>query len=450
MSEKIVDGGQPVFYDLIYAGGDVEGIIKSKYPQAKFKDASDFIHTERFECEIEGVTDEEFYPFAIREGFCECCLGFAILMTSLRVPELKNGPKHQETIDKIERWCKIARTKEEISQSLEGGKMSSIESCKYSNVILSTQELKFTVQEGYSLPLDQIIGLERAVPTDLSPEWEAFSKARWISYTPKFCHKYDAVPNQIRVNIMENMAVGKYQDIITLSASNGVAILPSPVVSIVLEVQPKPPPVKPLKIITATLPDGEVGRAYECQIEAEGGEPPYNWLCSALPDGLVFNSQTARITGIPLHSATSTFEIIVQDSSLNLNSYTMEYTLNITEPPLPPVKIVIMSPKGGEVWYKDDTGDITWVAENAGDETLDIQLTLDGVASIIATNVPVKSLGYLWTISGIPVSENAVIALITNYQTVQCPPFAIRERSGCAIPWPLAKALNKLRKLAKM
>jgi general secretion pathway protein E len=79
--------------------------------------------------------------------------------------------------------------------------MSSIESCKYSNVILSTQELKFTVQEGYSLPPDQIIELERAVPTDLSPEWDAFSKARWISYHPKFCHKYDAVPNQIQVNM---------------------------------------------------------------------------------------------------------------------------------------------------------------------------------------------------------------------------------------------------------
>jgi hypothetical protein len=106
-----------------------------------------------------------------------------------------------------------------------------------------------------------------------------------------------------------------------------------------------------------------------------------------------------------------------------------------------------MSPKGGEVWYENDTEDITWVAENAGDETLDIHLILDGVPSIIATDMPVKSLGYLWTISGIPVSESAVIELVTNYQTVQCPPFAIRERTGCAIPWPLAKVLKKVRKL---
>jgi hypothetical protein len=311
--------------------------------------------------------------------------------------------------------------------------MSSVESCKYSNVILSTQELKFTVQEGYSLPLDQIIGLERAIPTDLSPKWEAFSKARWISYHPKFCNKYDAVPNQIRVNIMQKMAVGKYQDVITLSASNGVAILPSPVVSVVLEVQPKPAPVKPLKIITATLPDGEVGKAYECQIEAEGGVLPYTWSQAALPYGLIFNSGTALITGTPPTSGVFPIDITVQDS--NSSSYTMQYMLIIAEPPAPPVKIVIMSPKGGEVWYE-------------GDETLDICLVLNGIASIIATNIPVSSLGYLWTISGPVVSENAVIELVTSYQIVRCPPFAIRERTGCAIPWPLAKVLKKLRNLA--
>ena len=60
-----------------------------------------------------------------------------------------------------------------------------------------------------------------------------------------------------------------------------------------------------------------------------------------------------------------------------------------------------MSPKGGEVWYEGDTEDITWLAENAGDETLDIHLVLDGVMQVIATALPVKDLGYLWTITGI-------------------------------------------------
>lgn len=96
------------FHDLIYAGEEVENLIKARYPLAKITDASDFIHTERFECQIEGVTQEEFYPFAIKEGFHRCCFAFSLLLESLRFPELKEGPKHQETKTKLEEWCKLA------------------------------------------------------------------------------------------------------------------------------------------------------------------------------------------------------------------------------------------------------------------------------------------------------------------------------------------------------
>ncbi len=67
-----------VVNELVYAGAEVEKLVKEKYPEAKLTDASDFIHTERFECEIEGVEEDEFYIFAIREGFAECCFGFLL------------------------------------------------------------------------------------------------------------------------------------------------------------------------------------------------------------------------------------------------------------------------------------------------------------------------------------------------------------------------------------
>ena len=97
------------FYDLIYGPREVEGVIRGRYPNAKIKDASDFIHTERFECEIEGVPDDEFYPFAIKEGFVECCFSFQLLLSSLKFPELKDGPKRKETKAKIERWIEAAK-----------------------------------------------------------------------------------------------------------------------------------------------------------------------------------------------------------------------------------------------------------------------------------------------------------------------------------------------------
>ena len=100
--------GQNKFYDLIYAPHEVEEIIKKKYPNAKIKDASDYIHTERFECEIEGITKDDFYPFAIANGFVECCLAFQIEMTSLKFKEFKQG-EHEEILNRIDNWIKLSK-----------------------------------------------------------------------------------------------------------------------------------------------------------------------------------------------------------------------------------------------------------------------------------------------------------------------------------------------------
>lgn len=310
--------------------------------------------------------------------------------------------------------------------------------CAYCGIKIVPTELDFKVDEGWPyVPGNQTMRVEREGSGELFPRWSATVDADWVELRPSHSDKEETV-------IVSVQSVGKpagdYEAKVTSSSAeaNNTPVF----AAIKLTITPKPVPPKPLKIITASLPDGELNKLYACQVEAEGGVEPYHWSWLGLPEGLFFNNQ-AKIYGVPTVSGTFPVTISIQDSSQN--SYEMEYTLTITKPP---VKVAIMSPKGGEVFHDGDTEDITWVAENAGDETLDIHLILDGVIWIIATDIPVKSLGYLWTISGIPASENAVIMLLTNYQTVQCPPFAIRERSGC-VPWPLAKALSKLRKLAK-
>ena len=95
-------------YDLIYAGKDVEELIKKQYPSAKITDASDYIHTERVEVEIEGVGEDEFYPFAIKEKFVMACFSFCILCESLKFKELHNGPKHEDTVSKIKKWIELS------------------------------------------------------------------------------------------------------------------------------------------------------------------------------------------------------------------------------------------------------------------------------------------------------------------------------------------------------
>ena len=99
-----------MFKELVYADYSVENIIKKEYAQAQIVDASDYIHTERFELSIADVSEDEFYPFAISEGFAECCLGFNIMLQSLRFPETKTL-KPKENKLKIESWIATAKDK---------------------------------------------------------------------------------------------------------------------------------------------------------------------------------------------------------------------------------------------------------------------------------------------------------------------------------------------------
>lgn len=63
--------------DLLYDDAALP-VIRKKYPDLVVKDARDYIHPDRVEIEIPDVTNEEFYKFAIEEGFASVLLGFNI------------------------------------------------------------------------------------------------------------------------------------------------------------------------------------------------------------------------------------------------------------------------------------------------------------------------------------------------------------------------------------
>jgi hypothetical protein len=78
-----------------------------------------------------------------------------------------------------------------------------------------------------------------------------------------------------------------------------------------------PPGVLPLTITSLSpLPAGTVGTAYSIPLAASGGTPSLSWsiVSGALPDGVMINSTTGQLTGIPTTQGTSTFTIRVQDS----------------------------------------------------------------------------------------------------------------------------------------
>ena len=82
--------------ELIY-DATVEPIILKRWPDAEIVDASDDIHRGRFQVDLD-VEEDEFYPFAIKEGFAEVCLCFQIMA------------RRKEDHPKIYEWIEKAKT----------------------------------------------------------------------------------------------------------------------------------------------------------------------------------------------------------------------------------------------------------------------------------------------------------------------------------------------------
>jgi len=80
--------------DLIYDNFCIPAILE-KWPDAKITDASDYIHEGRFELEID-IEEDEFYPFAIREGFALSCFVF----------NMWTMDNNKENKEKVWRWLK--------------------------------------------------------------------------------------------------------------------------------------------------------------------------------------------------------------------------------------------------------------------------------------------------------------------------------------------------------
>ena len=68
--------------DLIYAGKEVEKLCREKFPDAKIEDTSDYIHEERFSINLPDKQKEDFYRFAIEEGFIEVSFCFQLALRS--------------------------------------------------------------------------------------------------------------------------------------------------------------------------------------------------------------------------------------------------------------------------------------------------------------------------------------------------------------------------------
>jgi hypothetical protein len=86
-----------------------------------------------------------------------------------------------------------------------------------------------------------------------------------------------------------------------------------------------------LQFVTKTLPDGFAGDAYEAQLRASGGAPPYAWTLdpqSKLPPGLTL-SQTGLISGTPTVPGEFTFTIQLRDQGPPTGWVQLAYKITI-------------------------------------------------------------------------------------------------------------------------
>ena len=93
----------------------------------------------------------------------------------------------------------------------------------------------------------------------------------------------------------------------------------------------------PVVISTTSLPNGQVGSAYNVSLAASGGKVPYTWslMSGILPAGLTLNDATGAITGTPTASvASAPLRLEVTDSNTPTQSKSVSLTLTISPAPL--------------------------------------------------------------------------------------------------------------------
>jgi hypothetical protein len=89
----------------------------------------------------------------------------------------------------------------------------------------------------------------------------------------------------------------------------------------------------PLEILPyPSLPVGDLGAAYEVQITAKGGIPPYTLVASGVPDGLEF-STTGLLAGTPRALGGSIIIINATDSTGCERQLTYTLDVDVSNPP---------------------------------------------------------------------------------------------------------------------
>ncbi|MCC6389561.1 MAG: putative Ig domain-containing protein [Bryobacterales bacterium] len=98
--------------------------------------------------------------------------------------------------------------------------------------------------------------------------------------------------------------------------------------------------IAPLSITTTSLPNGTLNVGYNASLAATGGEAPYTWTQTGLPDGLTLDAASGAISGTPTRADNFTVTVTVTDKANRTatRSYAIRISsgLSVTTSSLPP------------------------------------------------------------------------------------------------------------------
>jgi hypothetical protein len=129
---------------------------------------------------------------------------------------------------------------------------------------------------------------------------------------------------------------GTYKFSVTVKDSSGATA--SKAFSIVIT-----PPA--LAILTASLPNGQVGVAYSAQFYAANGQPPYTWTATGTPAGIAM-SGAGSLSGTPTADGAFTVAVTATDSTVNPAPNQAKQTYTLTIAPAPLVISTVALPQG--------------------------------------------------------------------------------------------------------
>ena len=166
---------------------------------------------------------------------------------------------------------------------------------------------------------------------------------------------------------------------------------------------PPPAPVA-LQISTSSLPNGQVGDAYQGSLVATGGTAPYHWFVAtgSLPAGLSINSGSGMISGKPITAGNYSFVIGVQDSSTakaSARSSSMSVQISSAAAPAPPPPPATNSTNYGPGIGSDGLGNTT-IGPNQNKLSYRLRVQHTGYISAVQPYLIMDHTGYWGGTSG--------------------------------------------------